>query len=171
MTRSSSFGARLRASVVEAAAQAGTARQQVDAGFQAYVRFVDDDTEGFQILDAEDQQRLIRRLLKNLDLDENTWVPREVQWFINHHKDEGVRAAQLKDDGDETRRQLIRLYALYQETCDKGGLVDFAELLLRAFELWKKNPELLGQYRRRFRHVLVDEPRRPDRCALHHGSS
>ena len=82
-------------------------------------------------------------------------MPREVQWFINHHKDEGVRAAQLKDDGDETRRQLIRLYALYQETCDKGGLVDFAELLLRAFELWKKNPELLGQYRRRFRHVIV----------------
>ncbi|MEQ1802413.1 MAG: DNA helicase II [Gammaproteobacteria bacterium] len=113
--------------------------------------------EGFQILDAEDQQRLIRRLLKNLELDETTWVPREVQWFINHHKDEGLRAAQLKDDGDETRRQLIRLYALYQETCDKGGLVDFAELLLRAFELWKNNPDILAQYRRRFRHILVDE--------------
>jgi len=113
--------------------------------------------EGFQILDAEDQQRLIRRLLKNLDLDENTWVPREVQWFINHHKDEGQRAADLRDDGDETRRQLIRLYALYQESCDKAGLVDFAELLLRAFELWKKNPDVLAQYRRRFRHILVDE--------------
>jgi DNA helicase-2/ATP-dependent DNA helicase PcrA len=113
--------------------------------------------EGFQILDAEDQQRLIRRLLKNLDLDENTWVPREVQWFINHHKDEGQRPRDLRDDGDETRRQLIRLYAVYQEACDKAGLVDFAELLLRAFELWKTHPELLAQYRRRFRHILVDE--------------
>ena len=113
--------------------------------------------EGFQILDADDQQRLIRRLLKNLDLDETTWVPREVQWFINHHKDEGKRPGQLTDDGDQTRRQLIQLYRLYQENCDKGGLVDFAELLLRAFELWKNNPELLAQYRRRFRHILVDE--------------
>ncbi len=113
--------------------------------------------EAFQILDAEDQQRLIRRLLKNLDLDETTWVPREIQWFINHHKDEGQRADQLKDDGDPTRRQLIHLYRVYQETCDRGGLVDFAELLLRAFELWKNNPELLAQYRRRFHHILVDE--------------
>ena len=113
--------------------------------------------EGFQILDAEDQQRLIRRLLKSLDLDETTWVPREVQWFINHHKDEGQRAGQLTDDGDQTRRQLIQLYRLYQENCEKAGLVDFAELLLRAYELWKNNPELLAQYRRRFRHILVDE--------------
>jgi DNA helicase-2/ATP-dependent DNA helicase PcrA len=113
--------------------------------------------EAFQILDAEDQQRLIRRLLKNLELDENTWVPREVQWFINHHKDEGQRPAQLADEGDPTRRQMIHLYRMYQETCEQSGLVDFAELLLRAFELWKNNPDVLAQYRRRFRHVLVDE--------------
>ena len=113
--------------------------------------------EGFQILDAEDQQRLIRRLMKGLDLDESTWVPREVQWFINHHKDEGLRPAGLKDDGDPNRRQMIHLYQLYQDACDKAGLVDFAELLLRAFELWKNNPEVLAQYRRRFRHILVDE--------------
>ncbi|TFG84332.1 MAG: DNA helicase II, partial [Chromatiales bacterium] len=113
--------------------------------------------ESFQIIDAEDQQRLIRRMLKNLELDETTWVPREIQWFINHQKDDGHRAAQLRDDGDPTRRQLIHLYKLYQETCDKSGLVDFAELLLRAFELWKNNPDILAQYRRRFRHILVDE--------------
>ena len=113
--------------------------------------------EGFQILDAEDQQRLIRRLLKAQDLDETTWVPREIQWFINHQKDEGLRADRISDDGDPNRRQMIRLYQLYEEACAKGGLVDFAELLLRAFELWKDNPELLAQYRRRFRHVLVDE--------------
>ena len=113
--------------------------------------------EGFQILDAEDQQRQIRRLIKNLELDETAWVPREIQWFINHNKDEGLRPAQLRDDGDATRRQLIQLYRLYQEACDKAGLVDFAELLLRAFELWKNNAEVLTQYRRRFRHILVDE--------------
>ena len=90
--------------------------------------------EGFQILDAEDQQRQIRRLIKNLELDETAWVPREIQWFINHNKDEGLRPADLRDDGDQTRRQLIHLYRLYQEACDKAGLVDFAELLLRAFE-------------------------------------
>ena len=113
--------------------------------------------QGFQILDAEDQQRLIRRLLKGLELDESTWVPREVQWFINNQKDEGRRPDDLRDEGDVTRRQLIHLYRLYQETCERSGLVDFAELLLRAQELWARNPELLATYRRRFRHVLVDE--------------
>ena len=113
--------------------------------------------ESFQILDAEDQQRVIRRLVKGLDLDETTWVPREIQWFINHHKDEGLRPAQLSDNGDTSRRQLIHLYRLYEEACDKAGVVDFAELLLRAFELWQNNPAILEQYRRRFQHVLVDE--------------
>lgn len=113
--------------------------------------------EAFQILDSEDQQRLLRRLMKGLELDEETWVPREVQWFINHHKDEGERPADLSADGDPTRRQMIELYRLYQATCDRGGLVDFAELLLRAYELWQKHPEILAQYQRRFRHILVDE--------------
>ncbi|MCC7257208.1 MAG: DNA helicase II [Gammaproteobacteria bacterium] len=111
----------------------------------------------FQILDSEDQQRLIRRLLKGLELDENTWVPREIQWFINNQKDEGRRPDQLRDEGDTNRRQMIHLYRLYQDTCERAGLVDFAELLLRAQELWAKNPGLLDTYRRRFRHILVDE--------------
>jgi DNA helicase-2/ATP-dependent DNA helicase PcrA len=113
--------------------------------------------QSFQILDSEDQQRLIRRILKGLELDENTWAPREIQWFINHEKDEGRRPEQLRDEGDANRRQLIHLYRLYQEACERGGLVDFAELLLRAHELWQRNPELLATYRRRFGHVLVDE--------------
>jgi DNA helicase-2/ATP-dependent DNA helicase PcrA len=113
--------------------------------------------QGFQILDSEDQQRLIRRLLRNLELDENTWVPREIQWFINAQKDEGRRPETLRDEGDNQRRQLIHLYRVYQDACDRAGLVDFAELLLRAQELWLGNPELLETYRRRFRHVLVDE--------------
>jgi DNA helicase II / ATP-dependent DNA helicase PcrA len=113
--------------------------------------------EGFQILDAEDQQRLVRRIVKSQDLDDSTWVPREITWFINGNKDDGRRPAQLDDQGDATRRQLIRLYQLYEDACRQAGVVDFAELLLRAYELWQNNPEVLAQYRRRFRHVLVDE--------------
>ncbi len=113
--------------------------------------------EGFQILDAEDQQRLIRRLVKSLELDESTWVPREIQWFINANKDEGLRPSRLDDRGDPNRRQMIHLYGLYQETCEQAGLVDFAELLLRAYETWQANPALLARYQSRFRHLLVDE--------------
>ena len=113
--------------------------------------------QGFQILDAEDQQRLIRKLLKASDLDETRWVPREVQWFINSNKDEGRRPQHLKDASDPTRSQLIKLYAAYEVACARAGVVDFAELLLRAFELWRDNAGLLAHYRQRFRHVLVDE--------------
>src|SRR5215831_16801254 len=113
--------------------------------------------QGFQILDSEDQQRLIRKVLKAAELDESRWVPREVQWFINNHKDEGRRPQHLKDGNDPSRAQLIRLYAAYDEACARNGVVDFAELLLRAFELWRDEPQLLDHYRRRFRHVLVDE--------------
>jgi DNA helicase-2/ATP-dependent DNA helicase PcrA len=114
-------------------------------------------TQGFQILDSEDQQRLIKKVLKAAELDESRWTPREVQWFINNHKDEGRRPLQLKDGNDPTRAQLIKLYAAYEEACARNGVVDFAELLLRAYELWRDNPQLLDHYRRRFRHVLVDE--------------
>ena len=113
--------------------------------------------QGFQILDSEDQLRLIRKVLKAQNLDETRWVPREIQWFINSSKDEGRRPESLKDGNDPTRRQLIRLYAEYEAACARAGVVDFAELLLKAFELWRDNPELLAHYRRRFRHVLVDE--------------
>jgi DNA helicase-2/ATP-dependent DNA helicase PcrA len=113
--------------------------------------------QGFQILDSEDQQRLIRKVLKAADLDETRWVPREVKWFINSNKDEGRRPQHLKDGNDPTRQQLIRLYAAYEEACARNGVVDFAELLLRAFELWRDNPALLNHYRQRFAHVLVDE--------------
>jgi DNA helicase-2/ATP-dependent DNA helicase PcrA len=114
-------------------------------------------SQGFQILDSEDQQRLIRKILKAAELDESRWVPREVQWFINNNKDEGRRPQHLKDGNDPTRAQLIKLYAAYEAACARSGVVDFAELLLRAFELWRDNPPLLAHYRRRFPHVLVDE--------------
>ena len=113
--------------------------------------------QGFQILDSEDQQRLIKKLLKSQELDENRWIPREVQYFINKHKDEGRRPQHLKAGNDATEAQMIRLYLQYEETCARSGLIDFAELLLRAYELWRDNAELLRHYRGRFRHVLVDE--------------
>ena len=113
--------------------------------------------QSFQILDSEDQSRVLRKVLKALDLDETRWIPREIQWFINAQKDEGLRAKHLKDDGDPTRRQLIRIYAAYEEACRRAGVVDFAELLLRAYEIWRDDPNLLRHYRERFRHVLVDE--------------
>jgi len=113
--------------------------------------------QGFQILDAEDQLRMVRKLLRGQGLDESRWVPREVTWFINHQKDEGLRPKALKDGNDPTRRQLIRLYHDYEEACARAGVVDFAELLLRAFELLRDNAEVLRHYRARFRHVLVDE--------------
>jgi DNA helicase-2/ATP-dependent DNA helicase PcrA len=113
--------------------------------------------QNFQIIDSDDQLRIIKRLIKNLEFDDDRWVPREIQYFINAQKDEGLRPQHLDDDNDPNRRQQIAFYQQYQEICDRGGLVDFAELLLRAHELWRDNPELLAQYRRRFRHLLVDE--------------
>lgn len=113
--------------------------------------------QNFQIIDSDDQLRIIKRLIKGLELDDDRWTPREVQYFINAQKDEGLRPRHLDDEGDQNRQQFISLYAAYQESCERGGLVDFAELLLRAHELWRDNPPLLAHYQRRFRHLLVDE--------------
>lgn len=113
--------------------------------------------QSFQILDSDDQFRMIKRLLKSMDLDEARWPPRQVQWFINKQKDEGLRPQHLDDGGDPFQRQMIRIYKEYQDACDRGGVVDFAELLLRAHELWRDRPDILHHYRERFQHVLVDE--------------
>ena len=113
--------------------------------------------QNFQIIDSDDQQRLIKRLIKNLEIDDSRWVPKEIQWFINAQKDEGLRPQHLDDEGDPDRRQMISLYQSYEEICQRGGLVDFAELLLRCHELLRDNAELLSHYRRRFQHLLVDE--------------
>src|SRR6185295_17310235 len=80
--------------------------------------------EGFQIMDSDDQLRMIRRILRALELDENEWVPKEIQWFINAQKDEGLRPKDLKDEGNAGRRQTIDLYARYQKHCDDASLVD-----------------------------------------------
>lgn len=111
----------------------------------------------FQILDADDQLRLIKRVIKGLELDESRWPAKQIQWFINARKDEGIRPANIEDTGDPYQRQVVRIYAAYESACQRSGLVDFAELLLRSLELLRDNSELLTHYQARFRHLLVDE--------------
>ncbi|MEM9058011.1 MAG: UvrD-helicase domain-containing protein, partial [Pseudomonadota bacterium] len=113
--------------------------------------------QGFQILDAEDQLRLIKRMIKGMELEDSGCDPKELRAFINKQKDEGRRPEHLQAYDDHTQRQFVALYKTYEETCERSGLVDFAELLLRAHELWLNNDELLAHYRRRFSHLLVDE--------------
>lgn len=113
--------------------------------------------DNFQILDSDDQYRLIRRVLKSLNLDEKYYPPRQMQWYINANKDEGLRAEHIETHGDHTKQTMRDVYQTYQDTCNRAGLVDFAELLLRAHELWLKNPTLLQHYQQRFRAILVDE--------------
>jgi DNA helicase-2/ATP-dependent DNA helicase PcrA len=113
--------------------------------------------QAFQILDSDDQYRLIRRILRELQLDEANWPPRQVQGFINARKDEGLRPQHIEHYDDLHQKTLLRVYQRYEEACQRGGLVDFAELLLRAHELWLKRPDVLQIYRERFQHILVDE--------------
>jgi DNA helicase-2/ATP-dependent DNA helicase PcrA len=113
--------------------------------------------ESFQILDNEDQYRTIRRVIRSMDLDEANFKPREAQWFINARKDEGLRPENIDDHGDETTGQMIKIYKTYQETCERSGLVDFAELLLRTYELFRDQAAIREHYQHRFKHVLVDE--------------
>ncbi len=114
-------------------------------------------SQNFQILDSEDQYRVIKRVLKNLELDEAYWPPRQAQWFINGHKEAGRRVSQLGEGQDPHTRTWTKVYREYEESCQRAGLVDFAELLLRAYELLRDNAELRSHYQNRFRHVMVDE--------------
>ena len=113
--------------------------------------------EDFQILDSEDQLRCIRRVIRDLDLDEQRWPPKQAQGFINARKDEGLRAEHLERPADLWMERMVRIYAAYQETCERSGVVDFAELLLRCHELLRDRADVLAHYRARFRQVLVDE--------------
>jgi DNA helicase-2/ATP-dependent DNA helicase PcrA len=113
--------------------------------------------ESFQIMDSDDQQRLIKKLLKSLGLEDGHWTPRELQWFINAQKDDGRRAGDVADDGNPTRRQMIDLYRRYEVLCEQSSLVDFGELLLRVLELMRNDQHVGELYQRRFRHILVDE--------------
>lgn len=111
----------------------------------------------FQVMDSSDQLRVIKRLLNSMNMDEKVWIPREVQWYINAQKDEGRRAKHIPDTNDMHDQQRLLLYRAYEDLCNRSGLVDFAELLLRAHELLRDNEELLEHYQQRFRQVHVDE--------------
>jgi DNA helicase-2/ATP-dependent DNA helicase PcrA len=113
--------------------------------------------KSFQILDSDDQHRLLKRITRELNLDEARWPPRQSQWFINKQKDEGHRPQHIDDGGDPYQRQMIKIYQAYEQACNRSGAVDFAELLLRAHELWRDRPDILHHYRERFTHILVDE--------------
>lgn len=111
----------------------------------------------FQIIDSDDQLRLIKRVIRGLELDESKWPAKQAMWFINSRKDEGIRSASMEDKGDLFERQMIRIYSAYEAACQRAGLVDFGELLLRSLELLRDNARLLDHYRQRFQHILVDE--------------
>ena len=111
--------------------------------------------ENFQILDSDDQLRLIKRVTKALDLDDQKWPPRQSQWWINSQKDEGLRSNNFSDDNDPYLSVMIRVYRAYEELCDRLGVIDFAELLLRALELWRNCPSVLKHYQKRFKHIML----------------
>jgi hypothetical protein len=110
----------------------------------------------FQILDTQDQLSLIKRLYRAHNIDDDRYPPRQLQWFIANAKEEGLRANMVEAGDDFTRRQ-VEHYALYDEMCQREGVVDFAELLLRSYDLLAGNEALRGHYQRRFSHLLVDE--------------
>jgi DNA helicase-2/ATP-dependent DNA helicase PcrA len=110
----------------------------------------------FQILDSADQLAMVKRLLKNLNIDDEKYPPRELCHFINAHKEQGVRAAQAEAYDNYTQKR-VEIYAEYETQCNREGVVDFAELLLRCHELLQRNEPLRTHYQQRFRHILVDE--------------
>jgi DNA helicase-2/ATP-dependent DNA helicase PcrA len=113
--------------------------------------------QAFQILDSEDQKRTIKRVIREMGLDETHYPAKEAQWYINARKDEAKRSSQISHHGEAHLQHMIKIYEAYEATCKRGGLVDFAELLLRAYELFQKNPDVLHSYQERFKHILVDE--------------
>ena len=113
--------------------------------------------QDFQILDGDDQLRLVKRINRSLKIDEDKWPAKQCQWYINSQKDEGLRSDHIDHFEDDYTKTMLQVYKAYEEACDRGGMIDFGEILLRSHELWLKNPQILEHYQRRFKHVLVDE--------------
>lgn len=110
----------------------------------------------FQILDSDDQFRMIRRVINALNLDEDRFPPKEAQWFINGQKEEGREVHQV-DSRDVTNHTFVKIYQAYQEACQRAGVIDFADLLLKTYKVLQTHPELRAHYQERFRCLLVDE--------------
>lgn len=111
----------------------------------------------FQICDSDDQLRIIKRIHKDMNLDDTHFSPKQSQYYINNQKDSGLRYKDLQATRDYTEKYLQEVYKIYEQQTNQLGLVDFAEILLRSKELFVNNPELLQHYRNRFKHILVDE--------------
>ena len=111
----------------------------------------------FAILDSEDQYRVIKRVSKSMGLDDTKWPPRQIQWFINKQKDECRRSKDVETSDDYFAEKMNDVYRAYEQLCERESLVDFGELLLRTYLLLKSNPDVLDHYKKRFRHILVDE--------------
>jgi len=111
----------------------------------------------FQILDQQDQFRIVKRLMKENQIDESKYPVRKIQWFINQQKDEGIRPGDIDAGYNYFVKQSIKVFELYEAHCKANELIDFAELLVRSYELLKNNTELLAHYQNRFEHILVDE--------------
>ncbi|MDG2249537.1 MAG: DNA helicase II [Gammaproteobacteria bacterium] len=113
--------------------------------------------EDFHILDADDQFRLIKRIIRSLRIDEEKWHAKQCQWYINSQKDEGLRAINIEHFEDDYTKTMLEVYKAYEAACERGGMIDFGEILLRAHELWLKKPQILAHYQNRFQFILVDE--------------
>ena len=111
----------------------------------------------FTVLDAEDQLRVIKRICKDNNLEESSWPAKQIQWQINSWKDAGKRPKNVDDSKDFYAETVKKIYSQYDEICKKDSLVDFAELLLKSYELLKSNKKVRDFFHRRFRHILIDE--------------
>ncbi len=113
--------------------------------------------QSFQILDSDDQQRMLKRLIRSMELDEAQWPAKQAQWYINAQKDEGLRAKHIQPGHDPYSQKMLEIYQAYEQACQRAGVVDFGEILLRSHELWLKRPDILANYQQRFQQILVDE--------------
>ncbi|QAX81391.1 DNA helicase II [Candidatus Pseudomonas adelgestsugas] len=114
-------------------------------------------SQTFQILDNDDQQHMIKRMIHDLGLNEQRWPVRQAQWFINSKKDEGLRPQHIQTNNDLFLVTMRSIYKAYEAACVRANVIDFSELLLRALDLWRNNHSILANYQKRFRHILVDE--------------
>ena len=112
--------------------------------------------QAFQILDTQDQLSAIKRLCKQFNVDEERFPPKQLQWFISGCKEDGLRPGDVEVHDAESRKK-VEIYQLYEEQCQREGVVDFGELMLRSYELLRDNDAVREHYRRRFRHILIDE--------------
>ncbi|HVT62335.1 MAG TPA: UvrD-helicase domain-containing protein, partial [Legionellaceae bacterium] len=113
--------------------------------------------EAFQILDSDDQARMIKRVMADLQLDSEQWPIKQAQSFINSNKDEGLRPQQVPAPNFGPAKIWLQIYHAYEQACQIAGVIDFAEILLRTYELLRDDPHLLAHYQRRFQIILVDE--------------